>query len=252
MKKALTLTLCAVVAAGQAYAFNCLPNPCPAPCPPQEKWVEVCETVQVQVPVTEYVDEPCEVMVTRMVPVEEQVQECVTRWVTETKVVPYMKKVWEYEEYTVEVPRYERRPETRVRTRTKTICEEVPKTVSRTVYDEVCDPVTGKICKVPRTVTETVMVPVKRKVCVDEEYTVMVKCKVMVPETRRRKVCKEVPMTKEVCEKKAVKEWVTKTVTVMRPVQEKQVVMKKRKVCTTKTVEKQVVKKVKVPVEPGC
>lgn len=249
MKKALALALSAALTTGSAFAFNCAPNPCPVPCPPQEKWIEVCETLQVEVPVTEYVDEPCEVKVTRMVPVEEEVEVCESRWITETKTVPYMKKVYEYEEYVVEVPRTERRPETRTRQVTKTICEDVPKTITETVYDEICDPVTGKMCKVPRTVTRTVMVPKKRKICVDEEYTVMVKCKVMVPVTKRRKVCREVPATKEVCERRLVKETVTKKVTVMRPVEETQTVMRKRAVCTTKTVEKQVVKRVKVPVE---
>ncbi|MDR1520293.1 MAG: hypothetical protein LBU23_09165 [Planctomycetota bacterium] len=222
------------------------------PRPPKEKWVEVCETVKIEVPVTEYVDEPCEIQVTRMERVETEVEVCEGKWVYETQTVDCLKWVTECEEYTVNKTRYEKRPETRVRQVPKTICENVEKTVTKRISEDVCDPATGKISKVWREVCETVTVPVNKTIMVDEEYTVMVKCPVTVPITKIRKVKKQVPATKEVRVKKFVQTPVLKKVVTMKPVVETKTVMKKRAVCTTKTVEKQVVKKVKVPVEPDC
>ncbi len=250
MKKLLA-TVCATVLLGTtAWAAD----PCNTcnPCPPKEKWIEVCETVQVQVPVTEYVEEPCEVQVTRMVPCEQEVEVCKGKWVFEIQTMQATKTVNECEEYTVNETRYEMRPETRTRQVKKEICEQVEKQVTKKVCEEICDPETGKMKKVWKEVCETVMVPVKKVICVDEEYTVNVKCPVTVPVTKTRRVCKQVPYTKEVRVPKYVTVTEKKKVTVMQPVTETKTVMKKRAVCTTKTVEKQVVKKVKVPVEPEC
>lgn len=248
MRRILAFAVAASLTAGYVMAFDAC-NPCP---PPQEKWVEVCETVQVEVPVTVYVDEPCEVTVTKMVASEEEVECFVNQWTFETKQVCEMKKVYEREEYTVQVPKTEMRCETRTRKVPQIVCEEEEKTVTKKVCEEVCDPATGKMTKVWREECETIMVPVKRKIYVEEEYQVNVKCKVMVPEVRTRKVCKMVPVTKEVRVPKMVQVPSTKKVKVMRPVTETKTVMRKKAVCTTKTVEKQVVKKVKVPVEPVC
>lgn len=250
MKK-LLVAFCAVALMGSAALAA---NPCNTciPCPPQEKWIEVCETVMVDVPVTEYVDEPCEVQVTRMVPCETEVEVCEGKWVFETTTVPYTKQVIECEEYTVNETRYEMRPETRVRKVNNVVCEEVEKTVTKKVCEEVCDPNTGKMTKVWKEVCETVKVPVQKTVQVDQEYTVNVKCPITVPVTKTRRVCKQVPMTREVRTPKYVREMVTKKVVTMQPTTETQTVMRKRAVTTMKQVEKQVMKKVKVPVEPAC
>jgi hypothetical protein len=222
------------------------------PPPPREKWIEVCETIQVPVEVTECVEEPCEVKVTRMVPVEKDVETRVGKWVCEEKQVPYVKKVTECEEYAATEIRYELRPETRVRKVRQIVCEEVEKTVVDRIPEEVCDPATGRIQKTWREECRTVKVPVKRRVLVDQEYTVNVKCPVEVPVTKTRQVTKEVTEYKTVPSRRYVCETVTKKVTVLEPVVETQTVMKKRAVKTTKMVEKQVVKRVKVPAEPDC
>lgn len=248
MKKLLAIVCAAALTTGSAFAVD-LCNPCPPP----EKWVEVCETVLVEVPVTEYVDEPCEVQVTRMVPCEEEVQSYENQWIFETKCVPTTKKEVVCEEYTVNEIRTEYRQETRYRTVTRVVCEYEEKTVVDKVCEEVCDPVTGRMRKVWTDVCRTVTVPVKRKVCEEVPYTVNVPCKISVPVVKTRQVVRQVPATKEVRVPKCIKVPVTKKVTVMRPVVETQTVMRKKAVCSTRTVEKQVIKKVKVPVcEPVC
>ncbi|MDR1535048.1 MAG: hypothetical protein LBU64_08120 [Planctomycetota bacterium] len=223
-------------------------------CPPPvvEKWVEVCETVQVEIPVVEYVDTPCEIKVTRMCPVEKEVPVTVGKWVYEECQVPYVRRVVECEEYTDYETRYEMRPETRIRKVPQIVCEEEERTVVDKVAEEVCDPYTGGIKKVWREVCRTVTVPVRRKIMVEEQYTVNVKCPVKVPITRTRKVIKEVPDTRTVSRRKYVSETKTKTVTVMEPRFEISTVMRKKAVKTTKMVEKQVVKRVKVKAEPDC
>lgn len=247
MKKLLALAFVAALAANTVFAVDAC-----APCPPQYKWIEVCETIQVPVTVTEYVDEPCEISVTRMVPTEKVVPTVERQWVTETKMVPYTERVWETEEYTGTEIRTETRTEKRVKNVWKTVTDTEEKLVTRKVCEEVCDPVTGKITKVWKTVCETVQVPVKRKVCEEVEYTVKIPCKVPVPVTKTRKVCRTVQKEREVLVRKCIEVPGTKTVVVMNRVVEKQTVMRKKAVCTTKMVDKQVVKKVKVPVEPPC
>ncbi|MCC8191316.1 MAG: hypothetical protein LIP77_11910 [Planctomycetes bacterium] len=246
MKRMLALGCVVTMTVGSALAIDC------NPCPPAEKWVDVCETVQVQVPVTEYVEEPVEVKVTRMVPCEQEVTTYENKWTFELKCVPYMKKEVVCEEYTVNEPRTDYREETRYRTVTRVVCDYEEKTVIDKVCEEVCDPVSGRIRKVYRDECRTVTVPVKRKVCEEVPYTVKVPCKVMVPVTKTRKVVREVPSTKEVRTPKCIKVPVTRKVTVMKPMIETQTVLRKKAVCTTRTVEKQVVRKVRVPVEPGC
>ena len=247
MRKILALACAASLMASSALAVD-LCNPCP----PKMKWVEVCETVLCEVPVTEYVDCPVDIKVTKMVPCEVEYEECVGKWVYETKTVPYMKQVMECEEYTVNVIKTEMRCETRTRKVCTTVPEIEERTVTRKVCEEVCDPVTGRIKKVWNTVCEVVPVTVNKKVWVEEEYTVNVPCKISVPEVRTRNVCRQVQMTKEVRVPKYIKEMVTRTKTVMQPVVETQTVMKKKAVRSTRMIEKQVVKRVQVPVEPGC
>gem|GEM_PF-2241980 len=247
MRKLFLLAAAAVAVSGFAAAND----PC-NPCPPKMKWVTVCETVKVEVPVTKYVEEPCEVKVIRKVPTQVECEEMVTKWEYEEKTVPVTRTVVECEEYTVMVAKKEYRVETRTREVWRTIVECEDKTVKKTVYDEICDPCTGKITKVARTVEEVVPVKVKRKVCETEEYQVKVPCVTEVPVTRTREVKKCVEETKTVRIPKCVKVPVKKTITVMKPVEEIKTIMRKRAVCTTEIVEKQVERRVRVPVEPAC
>ncbi len=262
MRKLLAAAFAASLMTGAVMAADpcntCAPSPC-APacptrvvCPPQEKWIDVCETIQVQVPVTEYVDEPCEVQVTRMEIVEEEVPCMVNQWTYETKQVCEMKTEVVCEEYTVDVCKTEYRTETRTRKVPQIVCEEEERVVKKKVCEEVCDPNTGKMTKVWREECETVMVPVKKKIMVDQEYECKVKVKVNVPVTKTRQVKRQVPVTKEVRVPKCVQVPSTKIVKVQRPVCETKTVMRKKAVCTMKTVEKQVTRRVKVPVEPVC
>ncbi|MDR2391469.1 MAG: hypothetical protein LBE84_07310 [Planctomycetota bacterium] len=221
-------------------------------CAPKEKWVEVCETIQVSVPTVEYVEEPCEVTVTRMVPCERKVEVNVGKWVYEEVEVPCTKKVTECEEYTAMVTRYEFRPETRIRKVSKIECVEEERTVVTRVPEEYCDPATGRMTKIWREECRTVTVPVRRKIWVDQEYTINVKCPIQEPVVRTRKVVREIPSTKKVRRRKYVCEVQTRTVTVMEPRVETTTVMRKRAVRTCKTVEKQVVKRIKVPAGPEC
>ncbi len=216
-------------------------------CPPQEKWVDVVETVQVQVPVTEYIEEPCEVQVTRMEVVEEEVPCTVPQWTFEIKQVCEMVPEVTCEEYTVNVYRTEMRTETRMRRVPTYVCEEVEKVVTRKVCEEVCDPVTGQLRNVYREVCETIMVPVRRKVMVEQPYECKVPVKVCVPTVKTRQVKRMVPVTKEVRVPKCIQVPSTRLVKVSRPVVETKTVMRKRAICTTKTVEKQVTRRVRVP-----
>lgn len=246
MKKLVLAAAVAVVFSGFALAND----PC-NPCPPKMKWIEVCETVQVEVPVTTYVDEPCEVKVTKMVPTQVECESFETKWEYEEKCVPVQRKVVECEDYTVMVKQKQFRTETRMKKVWKTVvdCVEVP--VCKTVYDEVCDPCTGKVTKVPRTVNTVTTKQVKRKVCEEVPYEVKVPYYCEVPVTKTRKVTRCVEDTKIVRVPKAVKVPVKKMVTVMKPVEETKTIMKKKAVCTTKTVEKVVTKRVQVPCEPA-
>lgn len=246
MRKMLLIAVAAVAVSGYTLATD----PC-NPCPPKMKWIEVCETVQVEVPVTTYVDEPCEVKVTKMVPTQVECEEFVTKWEYEEQCVPTKRKVVEHEEYTVNVKKKEFRTETRMKKVWKTVVDCVDVPVCKTVYDEVCDPSTGKITRVPRQETVMVQKQVKRKVCEEVPYEVKVPYYVDVPCTKTRKVVKWVEDTKIVRVPKCVKVPVKKMVTVMQPVEETKTIMKKRAVCTTKTVEKQVKKRVQVPCEPA-
>jgi hypothetical protein len=219
-------------------------------CPPQEKWMDVVETVQVQVPVTEYIDEPCEVQVTRMETDMQEVACTVPEWTYETKQIYEMVPVITCEEYTVDAYRTEMRTETRMRKVKRYIYEEQEKVITKRVCENVCDPVTGQMTNVYRDECETIMVPVRRKVIVEEPYECKVPVKVRVPVTKTRKIKTMVQQVREVRVPKCVQVPSTKLVKVTRPVVETQTVMRKRAVRMTKTVEKQVTRRVRVPVEP--
>ncbi|MDR1612800.1 MAG: hypothetical protein LBT97_08450 [Planctomycetota bacterium] len=252
MKKIMMLAAVVVVAAcGVAAAVDpcgaCAPDPCEKP---KIKYVEVCETIQVEVPVTEYVEEPYEVKVTKMVPCEQEVEVLEGKWVYEDRIIPYKKQVIECEEYTD----YEYRTEIRKETRTRKICREVPETVTKTVVESVCveecDPVTGKVSLVTKKIRKEIPVTVVKKIWEEECYEVEVPYKVKTPVTRTREVCKLVDAEK--CVRTPVYKRFTaiKKVKVMVPQEITKTVMKKRAVCTTKTVEKVIRKK--VPVEDPC
>ena len=184
-------------------------------------------------PTVQYVNQPYTVNVTRMVPVEREVTSSCGRWVTERRQVPTTKTVYVNEPYTVNVTRYRNQPETRTRQRTRTVRETEVRQVNETVYDRVCDPVTGRQVRVARNVCRNVTVPVKRKVCVDEQYTVRVRVPYTAQETRTRRVAKTVPSTREVCERRWVEEPVTQRVTTMQPVVETQTQYRQTAVCVT-------------------
>jgi hypothetical protein len=249
MNRILLAAMAAVLFAGVAAAYD----PC-NPCPPKPcvtyKWITVCETIECEVPVTTYVEEPCEVQVTKMVPTQVECERMVTQTIYEEKTVPVMRTVYECEEYTVNVKKKEYRMETRTREVKRTVYDCIEEEVCKIVYDEVCDPCTGKITKVAR--EERVMVPkkVKRVVCEQEEYQVKVPYYVDCPVVKTRQVKKCVEDSKVVKVAKCIKVPEKYMKTVLKPVIETKTVMKKRKVCTTKTIEKQVTRRVKVPVEP--
>ena len=241
MKSRLTVLLAVALLAGRAWAIET-----GAYCPPAQQWVDVVETVKVQVPVTTYVDEPYTYTTTRMVPTQQVVNVPQGRWINERRTVPCTRTEYVNEPYTVYETRTERRPETRTRRVTRTVRETEQRVVTETVYDRSCDPC-GRSIRVPRTVTRTVSVPVKRKVCVEEPYTVNVKHCVRVPVTKYRRVARSVPATREVNERRYVTETVQRTVTTMRPVQETVNATRKRAVCTTREEERQVTRRVLVP-----
>lgn len=241
MKHRLLTALVVVCVAGLAHAARAGEY-----CPPAERWVDVVETVQVQVPVTTYVDEPYEYKATRMVPVYSEVNCPQGRWVTDRRTVPTTRTVYENESYTAYEPRYEMRPETRTRRVNRTVWENETRTVTDRVYENICDSC-GRSRRVARNVCRTVTVPVKRKVCVEEPYTVNVRHQVMVPVTKTRRVARTVPSTREVVEQRYVVENVRRKVTTMQPVEETRIATRKRAVCTTQTVDQQVVRRVRVP-----
>lgn len=240
MKKLAFALFAMAMTAGQVCALDSLA------CPPAQRWVNVYETVQVQVPVTEYVDVPFQETYTRMVPVQTQVTESRQRWVNETRTVPSTRTIYVDQPYTVNECRNERRPVTRYRQVTRTVRETEARQVARTVYDRVCDPC-GKSRKVARTVYETKMVPVKRKICTTEPYTAYERERVMVPVTKTRKVAQQVACTRQVVERRCITEMVPRTVTTMRPVTETRTVMRKQAAYTTRTENRQVVRRVLVP-----
>lgn len=199
--------LCAVGFAAEAY--------CPTPVTP---------TIQ-------YVDETYQTTRTRMVPVTREIEVPQRRWVTEMKTVPCTKKVYVNETYVVNETRYVNRPETRTRQVTRTITESEERQVTDRVYEEICDPATGRTRRVARDVCRTVVVPVKRKVCVEEPYTVSVKQKITVPVTKTRRVAKTVPSTRQVAERRCVTEMVKRQVTVMQAIQEPCTAVRRVPVC---------------------
>lgn len=232
MKTKLTTILLVVLAAatvrGRAMEANfCPPSGCP----------EGVATVGVQVPVTTYVDESRPVTVTRMVPVETEVEVPRGRWVNERRLAPTTRRVYVNEQYTVNETRVRTRPETRTRRVTRTIRDTETRQVNETVYDRVCDPATGRERRVARTVCRTVTVPVRRKVCVDEPYTVNVRYRETVPVTRTRRVARNVQDTREVCERRYVTEMVREKITTMQPVTETRMETRRRAVCTTQTIQ---------------
>ena len=214
-------------------AGYCPPVGCPEP----------VRTVNVQVPVTTYVDEQYPVKVTRMVPVEREVSVNCGRWVTEQRQVPTTRTIYVNEPYTAYETRYQTRPETRTRKVAKTICVNETRQVCKKVYDKVCDPCTGKTTKVARTVYNTVNRPVKRRIYVDQEYTVNVRCPVTVPVTKTRKVAQRVQSTRMVSERRWIPETATRKVVTMEPVVETRMETRRRAVCTLQTRQ--------VPVAPS-
>lgn len=163
---------------------------------------------------------PPPVQTTRMVPVTREIEVPRGRWVTETRNVPCNRTIYVNEQYTKNVSKWERRPVTRTRRVTKTVCENETRVVNETVYDTACDPCTGRARRIPRTVTRTVTVPVKRKICVDEPYTAYERRRVTVPVTKTRRVPRTVTETRQVQERRWVTEMVKERVTVMQPVTE--------------------------------
>ncbi len=195
------------------------------------------------VPTMQYITEQVPVTTTRMIPVDRQVMVPKTRWVYETRQVPCTRTEYVNEAYTVYEPRYERRPETRMRRVTRTVRETEAREVARTIYENSCGPC-GQNVRVARKVYETKYVPVKRRVCVDEPYTVNVRHKVSVPVTKTRRVARQVPAMRSVQERRCITEMVPQTVREMRAVTETRMESRQRAVCTTQYVERPVVQPV--------
>lgn len=246
MKHIFLMLAALVLATGQAFAGEA------AFCAPAQEYIDVVETVNVQVPVTTYVDQPYQYQTTRMVPVQQQVQVPQGRWVTETRTVPCTRTVYETQAYTDYETRTIRRPVTRMRQVTRTITENETRTVCETVYDQVCDTCTGKMRKVPRQVNRTVVVPVKRKICVEEPYTDTVKERIRVPVQRTRQVAREVPSTRQVTERRWVTETACRTVTTMQPVQETAYGTRKVPVTTMRQEQRQIVRRIPAPAPAPC
>lgn len=247
-----TLMACAalIMAAGLANAGEAAF--CPPPPPPVQSYMDVVETVTVQVPVTTYVEERVPCVTTRMVPVQQQIQVPQGRWVTETRTVPCTRTVYETQAYTDYETRTVSRPVTRMRKVNRTITENETRVVNETVYDRVCDPCTGKTTKVPRCVSRTVVVPVKRKICVEEPYTDTVKERIRVPVQRTRQVAREVPSTRQVTERRWVTETACRTVTTMQPVQETAYGTRKVPVTTMRQEQRQIVRRIPAPAPAPC
>lgn len=226
MKTRLMAALVLVMIVARAYAVEA--NYCPpAGCP------DVLTTPVVQTP--QYVTESYPVNVTRMVPVEREVEVPRGRWVTERRQVPSTRTVYVNERYTVNETRYRTRRETRMRQVNRTVRDYETRQVNETVYDEVCDPVTGQTRRVARTVCRDVRVPVRRTVCVDKPYTVKVRYAETVPVTRTRRVARTVPCTREVRERRWVTETVRQKCTSMEPVVETRMETRTRAYCPTPT-----------------
>lgn len=255
MGKFLSASLAAMLLAAPAWAGprnaadDC--NTCPPP-PRKDRYAEVCETVQVEVPCIEYVDVPCEVNVTRMVEEEEEVPIMTTQWTYEPREVTEMKRVTECEEYQTEVTKTMFTYETRTRQVPKIVEEMEEKLVTKRIPRQECDPNTGCPRVVYDEVCESITVPVKRRIMVDEEYECRVAKKVPVSVTRTRKVTRMVPVTKTVMEPKCNQVPSTKIVKVRKPVCETKTIMRRRAVRTTKLVDKTVCKKVLVQEPAPC
>jgi hypothetical protein len=210
----------------------------------------VQETVRVEVPAVEYVVEPVEIEVRTMTPVEEEIDSFELVYEEVDKEITVNRIVQECVEETVQVKKRELVPETRTRQVWRSVVKFEKRPVCRTVYDIICDPCTGKETRVARTVETVIEVPVRSKVCETEEYIAKVATWKEVPVTRIRVVEKCVPEKKVVKEKVCRKVPVKKKVTVMRPTTVKKTVNQQKKVCTTKTVDKKVWRRVQVPCEP--
>ncbi len=221
----------AVVISGQAFAVEY----CPTPVVP----------ATMQVPVTTYVEEPRQYTVTRMVPNTRTVQVPQRRAVQERVQVPCTRTEWVNETYTTTESRWSTRPETRMRKRTTTVIEEQPRTVRRRFSRDVCDEC-GRSRRVHETACVTEMVPVRRRVVVDEPYTVNVRYRVNVPVTKTRRVARQVPATREVMQTRYVTEMVNQTVTEMQPVSQVMGYTVRRPVTTYQTVP------APAPVAPAC
>ncbi len=234
MKKPILAAICAVVLSGSAFGANYCP---PSGCYPIANTAPVVTTPAavvtpapvvatpapvVSTPTTQYIQEPYNVQVTRMVPVERQVDCPQGRWVYETRTVPTTRTVYENVAYQATECRYENRPVTRYRNVCRTVTEMRNKTVRRRVRETVCDDC-GRARTVSRTVCETVQVPVNRRIRVQEPYTAYERVRVNVPVTRYRQVARSVPTTQQVTERRWVVENVRRTVTEMQPVVETQV-----------------------------
>ena len=216
-------------------------------CPPvaKPKWVTVCETEQVEVPTCEVVEEPVEVQVKVMRPVEKEIEVPVKTCVTEVKNVVTKKPVCEEEQYTVTETRKEYVDEVKSRQVTKTRRIPAEKTVGKVVYKRVCD-AKGIMRTVRMIVPEVVPTTVKETYVEDETYLVKVPMTVNQPVTKTRKVTKWVEEVKSVQVPTTVTNMEKKTVTVMEPVLESKTVMQKKYVKGTKTVERQVKRRVQV------
>jgi hypothetical protein len=152
------------------------------------------------------------VISTSYCPTTRTVQVPCRRKITERVMVPCTRTEWVNETYTTTETRWATRPDTRMRKRTTTVVENRPRTVNRRVWSQTCDE-----CGMPRSVCTThrvtEIVPVRRRVCVDEPYTVNVRYKISVPVTKTRRVKRQVPSTREVVRTRYVTEMVDRTVT---------------------------------------
>jgi len=227
MRKMMALLAVTLFTGVQAWAA--CSNPCVKPCPPKMKWITVEEMVEVQVPVQTWVEEKQMVKYTEMQETQEQMN------------VKVNKTIWVDEEY--DCYEYVTRQVEFQGTRkvAQKVCEMVEKTVKKTILvccpGDPCNPC-AKPKRVKQVVTETILVPVYKTVCVDEPYT-YTKCVVdTVPVKRTRKVAKCIEEDKVVT--------VTKCIPVVK---EKEVTVKK---CVTvmETRQQCVRKRVQVPCDP--
>lgn len=219
-----------------SIGYSAQPNVCPpSGCPDTGSG-----TYGIQVPVTRMVDVPYNVNFTRMVPVQREISVPRGRWVTERREVPAMRTIYVNEPYTVNETRYENRRVNRTRQVNRTVRDFEQRQITETVFDNVRDPYTGCMTRVPRQVCRTISVPVTRTVTVDEPCTVNVRVPVTVPVTKTRRVAREVPTTRTVNDRRWVTEMVRERVTEMQPVTETRVETRQEAVCTTELVPQRV------------